>query len=209
MNRDARCSLRYQALLQLLRTADIIWNTSRLFFARWELSPSQFNVLNLLRGAPAGLSQTELSRELITHRSNLTGLVDRLEQRGLVRRRETAGDRRAYRVVLTPAAERVLEEVLPEYYEKAQQVWGAQAEARLSELLNELREVARNAERVARDATSNPNTGRSYDRDPGEAEDGDTVPAVSGRRARGKRARKPGVAGGRRGQRGRAGAEAA
>jgi hypothetical protein len=44
---------RYPALLQLLRTAENLWNASRLFFGRWDLSPSQFNVLNLLSGEPA------------------------------------------------------------------------------------------------------------------------------------------------------------
>ena len=86
---------RYQALLQLLRTADTIWNASRAFFDRWDLGPSQFNVLNLLRLHPDGLSQSELSRELIMHRSNVTGLVDRLERRSLVERKDAAGDRRA------------------------------------------------------------------------------------------------------------------
>ena len=69
----------YQALLQLLRTADLLWSASRVFFARWELSPSQFNVLNLLSDQTAGLSQIELGRLLITHRSKVTGLIDRLE----------------------------------------------------------------------------------------------------------------------------------
>lgn len=81
------CTLRYQALLQLLRTADCLWNASRVFFARWELSPSQFNVLNLLSDQPDGLSQIKLGCLLITHRSNVTGLVDRLERRGGTRPR--------------------------------------------------------------------------------------------------------------------------
>ena len=55
---------RYQALLQLLRAAEAVWNASRVFFGQWELSPSQFNVLNLLRDWPAGVSQIELSRQL-------------------------------------------------------------------------------------------------------------------------------------------------
>ena len=93
----------YRALMELLRSADTVWSASRVFFERWDLSPSQFNVLNLLRLNPAGLSQTDLSRELIMHRSNVTGLLDRLERRGLVARREVAADRRAYNVVLTPA----------------------------------------------------------------------------------------------------------
>ena len=48
---------RYAALLQLLRTAENLWNSSRVFLGRWDLSPSQFNVLNLLRDEPGGLSQ--------------------------------------------------------------------------------------------------------------------------------------------------------
>ena len=90
---------RYRALLQLLRTAEALWNASRVFFARWDLSPSQFNILNLLCGRPGGCTQSELSHSLIMHRSNVTGLVDRLEARGLVQRRDSAKDRRAYREI--------------------------------------------------------------------------------------------------------------
>ncbi len=141
-------SPRYQALLQLLRSADTVWNASRVFFERWELGPSQFNVLNLLHLNCDGLSQTELSRQLIMHRSNVTGLVDRLEERGLVRRREVAADRRAYRVVLTPVGERLLEDILPRYYEAAERAWGGLPVRRVSELLRDLEAVARNAERI-------------------------------------------------------------
>ena len=74
----------YRALMELLRAADTVWNASRVFFERWDVSPSQFNVLNLLRLNRAGLSQSDLSRQLIMHRSNVTGLVDRLEKRGYV-----------------------------------------------------------------------------------------------------------------------------
>ena len=50
---------RYLALMQLLRTADAVWRASRAFFETWNLGPSQFNVLNLLRLNPDGISQTE------------------------------------------------------------------------------------------------------------------------------------------------------
>jgi len=88
-------------LLQLLRTAEALWNASRVFFARWDLSPSQFNILNLLCGRPGGCTQSELSRSLIMHRSNVTGLVDRLEADGLVKRTDDPADRRAVRAEVT------------------------------------------------------------------------------------------------------------
>ena len=139
----------YRALMELLRTADSVWNASRLFFERWDLSPSQFNVLNLLRLNPAGLSQTDLSRQLIMHRSNLTGLVDRLEHRGLVARRDVAADRRAYRVVLTAAGARLLNDILPRYYQGAAQVWDRLSAQRAEALIADLQQVARNAQQIA------------------------------------------------------------
>ena len=139
---------RYPALLQLLRTAENLWNASRLFFGRWDLSPSQFNVLNLLSGEQAGLSQIEISRQLIMHRSTATGLIDRLEQRGLLQRRATPGDRRAYRVVLTPAARRLLEEILPGYHRLAEQVWDNLPVARVKRLLADLSRLDSNIAQI-------------------------------------------------------------
>lgn len=140
---------RYEALLQLLATADSIWNASRIFFAAWNLSPSQFNVLNLLRGHPAGISQIELSRRLIMHRSNVTGLTDRLEKRKLVQRKNVVGDRRAYRVVLTRTGAALLEQILPEYYARANALWDELPRSRVSQLATDLQALARNAERIA------------------------------------------------------------
>lgn len=145
---NADQAARYEALLQLLRTAEDLWNASRVFFARWEISPSQFNVLNLLRDRPDGLSQAEFSRLLVMHRSNATGLVDRLELRGLVRRSNDPADRRAYRVLLTPAGRRVLEAVLPEYHAAADRVWEGVSSGHAESLLEDLRRVALNAAAV-------------------------------------------------------------
>jgi DNA-binding MarR family transcriptional regulator len=141
--------VRYEALLQLLRAADTLWNSSRAFFAQWDLSPSQFNILNLLQSHPEGLSQTEVSRQLIMHRSNATGLVDRLEQRGMVKRRSLADDRRAYRVVLTPAGNKLLRKILPRYHRDADRVWGKLPSKRVAALLGDLKEMADNAQTLA------------------------------------------------------------
>lgn len=150
MNDDAGPGPHYPALLQLLRTAETIWNSSRLFFARWDLSPAQFNLLNLLTDQPEGLSQSDLSRELLTHRSNITGLVDRLEKRELVRRRELADDRRAWRVVLTRSGRELMEEILPHYYRAAEVVWGGVSARRAKEVAAVLQIVAENTERASR-----------------------------------------------------------
>lgn len=114
----------YQATLGLLRAAEALWDGSRVFFERWNLSPSQFNILNLLVEYPDGMSQADLGRQLIMHRSNVTGLVDRMEKRKLVQRTETPGDRRAYRVILTERGKALLDEILPYYHQAAEEIWG-------------------------------------------------------------------------------------
>lgn len=140
---------RYQALIELLRTAENLWNASRVFFGRWDLSPSQFNVLNLLQDHPDGFTQVELSRRLIMHRSNVTGLVDRLEARRLVRRADDPTDRRAFNVLLTPAGSKLLRQIEPHYYRAAETVWGHIPPARARQLVAELAAVSANAERIA------------------------------------------------------------
>jgi DNA-binding MarR family transcriptional regulator len=142
-------SVRYQALLSLLRAAEAIWDASRTFFARWDISPAQFNILNLLRGKPNGLSQTDLSRELIVHRSNITGLVDRLEEHGWVERLDTAGDRRAYRVVLTGRGKALVEEILPSYYAAAEATWDGVSTADVRKLTPVFETLVTNARKTA------------------------------------------------------------
>jgi DNA-binding MarR family transcriptional regulator len=142
-------SPRYRALIQLLRTAEDLWNSSRIFFDRWKISPSQFNVLNLLYGTPEGMSQSDLSRLLIMHRSNATGLIDRLERRLLVRRESHPSDRRAYRVVITPAGADLLNQIYPHYFAAADRVWANLPDTAVTQLLDQLQELTAHAAAVA------------------------------------------------------------
>ena len=150
MNVDAGPGPHYEALLQLLRTSETLWNASRLFFARWDLSPSQFNLLNLLTDAPDGVTQVELSRSLIMHRSNVTGLADRLEERGLITRKDNPNDRRAYRVVLTAAGRKLMQKVLPEYYVAAEKIWGEFPLNRTKQLVADLERLSASVEQFSK-----------------------------------------------------------
>ena len=150
MNVDAGPGPHYEALLQLLRTSETLWNASRLFFTRWDLSPSQFNLLNLLTDAPDGLTQVELSRSLIMHRSNVTGLADRLEERGLITRKDNPNDRRSYRVVLTAAGRKLMQKVLPEYYVAAEKIWGEFPLNRTKQLVADLERLSASVEQFSK-----------------------------------------------------------
>ena len=151
----AHSNPRYQALLDLLRTAEGLWNACRIFFSRWDLSPSQFNVLNLLAEQPEGLIQSQISTLLIMHRSNATGLIDRLEKRGLVRRNASPDDRRVYRVVLTSAGQKLLEKILPDYYRLAEQAWNDVPMGQTREMLEKLSRLNANIGQIERQLGGN------------------------------------------------------
>ena len=79
--------------------------------SKFELSPAQCHVLHLIepdRPIPMG----RLAEALACDASNVTGLVDRLESRGLVRRQPSAEDRRSKVLELTPAGVRLRSIVL-------------------------------------------------------------------------------------------------
>jgi len=68
--------------------------------AEFEMSPMQAHVLRLLEpGEP--LPMRTLARKLCCDASNVTGIVDRLEERGLVRRAAAPSDRRVRMLVVT------------------------------------------------------------------------------------------------------------
>jgi DNA-binding MarR family transcriptional regulator len=59
-----------------------------------DLSPTQYNVLRILRGAPEGLPCGEIAGRLITRDPDVTRLLDRMEKRGLISRARDSRDRR-------------------------------------------------------------------------------------------------------------------
>jgi len=74
--------------------------------AELRLSPAQCHVLHLIEpGRPIPMGQ--LAETLACDASNVTGLVDRLESRGLVRRLPSAADRRVKVLDLTPTGSRL------------------------------------------------------------------------------------------------------
>ena len=71
-----------------------------------KLTPSQFDVIATL-GDTKGLTCAELSAATLVTKGTLTGVLDRLETRGLIRREPVEGDRRSIKVNLTGKGDRL------------------------------------------------------------------------------------------------------
>lgn len=92
-------------------------NVSR-FLARWDLFPSAFNLLAILvRFGGEGVHLSRISELLAVSRANVTGLVDVLARKNLVERVASTKDRRVRLARLTPDGQRLIDEILPQYYE--------------------------------------------------------------------------------------------
>jgi DNA-binding MarR family transcriptional regulator len=84
------------------------------------LTPQQGQLLCVLMGRPYGM--TELGATLGLAKSSLTGLVDRTERNGLVRREPDPKDSRAVRVALTPRGGRLAGEFYAETCRRVEQL---------------------------------------------------------------------------------------
>jgi MarR family transcriptional regulator, organic hydroperoxide resistance regulator len=103
-------SLEQEALLNVLRTADVLTQRIAAVLKPFNLSHSQYNVLRILRGAgPDGLACQEVAERMISRDPDITRLLDRLEARGLVTRARDQKDRRVVTVRLAPEGQRLLE----------------------------------------------------------------------------------------------------
>jgi DNA-binding MarR family transcriptional regulator len=103
-------SLEQEALLNVLRTADVLMQRLTAVLKPFNLSHSQYNVLRILRGAGAeGLACQDVAERMITRDPDITRLLDRLEARGLVTRTRDQKDRRVVVARITPEGERLLE----------------------------------------------------------------------------------------------------
>jgi len=105
-------SLEEEAYLNLLRTADALFRGEEALLKPLDLSPPQYNVLRILRGAGAeGLACTEIADRMLTRDPDVTRLLDRLERRGLAARVREHRDRRVITARITEEGLRVLEQL--------------------------------------------------------------------------------------------------
>lgn len=98
-----------EALIALLRTANVLSRCIDAICQREGLTHQQYNVLRILRGAKGPLPTMEIAERLVEQTPGITRLVNTLENSGLIRREQWAGDRRQVLCQITPAGLRVLD----------------------------------------------------------------------------------------------------
>lgn len=107
-------SRRQEAFLGILRSADILKRAVTVLLEPFDITPQQYNVLRILRGAGTeGLPTLAIAERLIEQAPGMTRLVNRLESKGWVARKRNPEDRRQVDCRLTAAGNKLLERIEP------------------------------------------------------------------------------------------------
>ena len=111
---DPCISLIEEAMVGVMRTARVLEDAVELLLKQHGISAAQYNVLRILRGTGCdGLGRNEIRDRLLARMPDVTRLLDRMEEAGLVRRERDSSDRRCVPTFLTDQG-RVLVDALDE-----------------------------------------------------------------------------------------------
>ena len=132
-----------EAILNILRTSDLLGNRLGRLFRAHGLTSSQYNVLRILRGEGRPLPSLEIAERMIQVVPAITGLIDRLETQGLVVRRRCDEDRRVVRVAITDKALGILKRLDKPLHEMHRSLVGHLTRGELAQLSRLLEKARR------------------------------------------------------------------
>lgn len=135
-------SLQEEAALNLFRTAQLLADRSEAFYREYDLTPTQYNVLRILRGAGVpGLGRNEIRARLLGRMPDVTRLLDKMEDAGLVRRVRSTTDRRSIPTALTEKGRRQVDLLDGPVAEMQQEQFGHLTTGQLHSLIETLTQI--------------------------------------------------------------------
>jgi len=112
-------------------------------FDEWDITPQQFNILRILRGAGQPLSTLQIRQRMLDRMSDTSRIVDRLVKKGLVKKSICKLDRRLVDVIITDKGKKLLEKI-DQYSDQMDAIMKNLTEQE-AQTLNELLDKIRNA----------------------------------------------------------------
>jgi DNA-binding MarR family transcriptional regulator len=137
-------SVEQEAMLSILRTSDLIENRLARLLREYELTPSQYNALRIMRGEGKPMPCLEVADRMIQVAPAITRVIDQLVSRGLVLKTQSIEDRRVFLVSLTPPGSVILQKLDAPIDRLHQTLMGSVPKDDL-ETLNRILEMVRSA----------------------------------------------------------------
>ncbi|HEY0679392.1 MAG TPA: MarR family transcriptional regulator [Chitinophagaceae bacterium] len=100
-----------KTMINLIFTHNWMMERMKLFFEQADLTPQQFNILRILRGAGQPLSTLQIRQRMLDKMSDTSRIVDRLIKKGLVKKVVCKSDRRLVDVSITERGMKLLEKL--------------------------------------------------------------------------------------------------
>jgi DNA-binding MarR family transcriptional regulator len=135
-------SMEEETLLNVLRTADCLQRTFQQKSRDWGVTSTQYNVLRILRGAPQGLTCTQIGDRMITADPDITRLLGRLKALKLIRQQRDRNDRRVIWTHISDQGLELLHKMDPVIQQTPKDLFRHMEERELAELIR-LLELAR------------------------------------------------------------------
>ena len=107
---------------------------------QYGLTHAQFDIIATL-GNTSGMNYKELGERTLITKGTLTGVIERLEQKGLVLRERSLDDKRSYFVRLTDSGDAVFRDVFPKVIDHGKQLFAGFSDAEFDEVDGALRKL--------------------------------------------------------------------
>ncbi|MFC1552023.1 MarR family winged helix-turn-helix transcriptional regulator [Candidatus Latescibacterota bacterium] len=133
----------HEGVLNIIFTGILLSKEGQRIFRPFGITEAYFNILMLLKfqSSEGRINQTILGDMLFVKKSNITGLIDRMEKAGLVTRIPDPFDRRVNFVEITSAGSEIFEKASKVYYERIAEIMYSFSKSDFNDLFRLLESV--------------------------------------------------------------------
>lgn len=128
-----------KALLNIIYTANWISNKQNIFFKPYGISPQQYNILRILKGAGKPIKVQTIKERMLERAPNATRLMDKLSDKQLIKRLPCPDDRRVVHIEITNYGIKLLSDISKDFKEDLLENLNEKEAEQLSNLLDKIR----------------------------------------------------------------------
>ena len=128
-----------KALLNIIYTANWINSKQNIFFKPYGISPQQYNILRILKGAGKPIKVQTIKERMLERAPNATRLMDKLCDKQLINRLPCPDDRRVVHIEITNDGLKLLDEISKNFKEDLLENLNEKEAEQLSNLLDKIR----------------------------------------------------------------------
>lgn len=132
-----------KTIIELQKASEILEEIHNSFFNRYGISNTKFNLLVILYNSKDrdGMILSEIGEQMLVTKANITGLVDRLEKQGYVRRCKHENDRRKIMASITDKGKEFMENVIEDYKQWSKDIMTILDDDEKAQMINLLKKI--------------------------------------------------------------------